>query len=350
MSERNVKIKQILSKTKYPPYVYDQICEAIYKKGIAEYSLISNISKDLREMLTEELGEVLSLEMIEESGEDENVSKFLFKTRDGESIEAVRMVYKTHVSLCISSQVGCAMGCKFCVTGAQGFKRDLSCDEVVDQILYFKQLKIPVDTIIVSGMGEPLLNPNFFDALEIITDENFLGYGERKISVSTVGIIPGLKKLIEEHPQINIAFSLHSPFNEERASLMPITKTYPIASVMDVLDDHIAEHKRKVFLVYLLLKEVNDTKEHVQELVKLIKESGELAYLYHVNLMRFHPGDTALSFEPTDERVLEYFESVLDKNHINYTVRHDFGLGIEAACGQLRSRSLKKLKGRKNSI
>lgn len=337
MSQRNQKIEEIVLKGGYPKFAADQVFQAVYKNAVKSYDEITNISKELRKELTKKIGNVLTLEKVEESQSD-YATKYLFQTQDGETIETVKMSYRNHTSLCISTQIGCKMGCKFCVTGASGFKRDLLCDEIVDQVLFFKQEQIQIDTIIVSGMGEPLANPNFFDALTVLTDRKFLGLGGRKISVSTVGIIPGLKRLSKEYPQVNIALSLHSPFQAERESLIPASKAYPILDVMDVLDEHIKQHKRKVFLVYLLLREVNDTKEHAQALVKLIKDSGPISYLYHVNLMKFHKGDTLFAFGETSEVALNHFKNTLEKNGINYTVRQDFGLGVDAACGQLRSR------------
>ena len=338
-SERNNKILDLVSRQNLPKYTYDQIIEAIYKKGVKTFDQITNVSKELRSLLSQNIGNILTLEKIQESN-SEYASKILFKTLDGQTIETVKMNYKNHTSLCISTQVGCQMGCKFCATGAAGFVRDLSCDEIVDQVLYFLQEGQKIDTIIVSGMGEPFVNPNFFDALEISTDKKYLGFGARKISVSTVGIVPGITKLSKEYPQINIALSLHSPFQAERESLIPAGKSYKIKDIFHALDGHVNKNKRKVFLVYLLLREVNDSKEHAQALVKLIKERGVNSYLYHVNLMKFHPGDTTYSFGETNLVALKYFEETLKKNGINYTVRQDFGLGIDAACGQLRSRKI----------
>ncbi len=307
---------------------------AIYKKGIVDYEKITTIPKELGKLLKENLGDVLSLKKVFEA-EGGQAHKVLFETRDGHRIEAVRMLFKgEHESLCISSQSGCALACRFCATGAIGFKKNLTAEEISDQVLYFKSLGFEVDSISFMGMGEPLANfENVFSALRIITGD--MGIGERHINVSTVGIIPSIKRLTEEFPQINLAYSLHNAFPEERLQLMPITKAYPMDKVFEVLDVRIQKTNRRIFLAYILLGGLNDTEKHARELVDIIKKRGKHSYLYHVNLIRFNPGPTTTNFQKSKEEDVNRFKKIIDVSRVSYSMRQSFGLDIYAACGQL---------------
>jgi 23S rRNA (adenine-C8)-methyltransferase len=342
------QIEEVLKDNKCPQYTSKQIYDALYKRAVKSFEEITDISKALRQELIERVGEVSSLKKVKES-KDEFSQKYLFELADRERIEAVVMKYKNHTSLCVSTQVGCAMGCKFCVTGSLGFKRNLTVDEMADQILYFKQHDIKVDTVFFSGMGEPFANPKFFEALEIIINPKYMGMGARNISVSTVGLIPGMRLLLEKYPQVNIAFSLHSPFAEERESIMPITKSYPISEVMNTLKIYAEKSKRKIFIVYLLLYSVNDSDQHAQALANIIKSMGKYSYLFHVNLMRYHKGDSRAQFTETPEYIVQKFQRILDVYKIKSTIRQDFGLELDAACGQLkanyRTRGLRVVSG-----
>ena len=332
------QIKELLG-TRYPAFTINQIKDAIYKQGVKSYSDISTIKKELREELKDKFSDVLSLKPINVTKEKQ-AQKILFETKDGHRIESVRMVYEPneerkvkHNALCISTQSGCAMGCRFCATGATGFRRDLTVDEIADQLLYFIQEKIDIDTVFFSGMGEPLANPNFLDSLDIFI--NYMGLGQRKLSVSTCGITPGIKILTEKYPQVNIALSLHSPFQKQREDLMPATKKYPLSNVLIAMREHVYKTNKKVFLAYIMLSKVNDTEEHAKELCRVVKRSGKKDYLFHVNLIKFHEGTTLTSFKQSTQEDFDKFCKILENRHINYTVRQNFGSDIEAACGQL---------------
>lgn len=273
---------------------------------------------------------------------DEQADKVLFETQDKNRLEAVLMTFKAneersdeHQSLCLSSQSGCALGCAFCATGAIGFKKNLGVDEITDQILYFLQKGKTVTSLSFMGMGEALANPHLFDALKIITDKDKLAYGQRHISLSTVGLIPGIKRLQKEFPEINLAFSLHSPFPKQRLELMPIAKTYPIDKVMQALKEFVAETNKRVFIAYILLEGINDSLDHAKELARLIKNQGEKAYLYHVNLIRFNPGATFKTFKKPSTMRVNVFRKALTNFGIENTLRQSFGSEINAACGQL---------------
>jgi len=332
-------IKIILEMIRAPSYYLDEVRRFIYQKGVLDFVKMTSLPKSVRQTLKTRAGPVLSLTKIGETKSDQ-AQKILFVTRDGQRLETVRMLFKSksgdHESLCISSQSGCALGCKFCATGAIGFKKNLTSEEISDQVLYFKAKNLPVKSIAFMGMGEPLANEdNVFAALKIITDPDYLGFSSRRISLSTVGIIPGIRRLMRAFPQVNLAFSLHSPFPKQRLELMPITKVYPIDQVMQTLDEHIRLTNKRMFLAYVLLAGVNDSASHAQELVKLIKSRGKYAYLYHVNLIRFNPGSTVIKFaKPTRDKI-DAFRQILRRNDISHTLRQSFGIKIAAACGQL---------------
>lgn len=316
-----------------------QIQYAIYKLGTVDFMEMTTIPLAVRQKLKTELGEVLSLKNVWEV-EGGQAHKVLFVTQTGDKIEAVRMLFRpeedSYESLCISSQSGCALGCRFCATGAIGFKKNLTSEEITDEVLYFKSKKFSVDSISFMGMGEPFSNPdNVFAALHILTDKDFLRIGDRHINVSTVGIVPQIRRLTKEFPQVNLAFSLHSPFPQQRAQLMPITNSYPVDAVFEALDERIQATKRRVFLAYLLLAGVNDTKDHAKALVELIKKRGAYAYLYHVNLIRFNPGPDQTEFKKAERESVDSFKKYLVDNNISVSLRQSFGLNIFAACGQL---------------
>lgn len=335
-------IEDILGKMNFPPYRKKQVFEGIYQQYIKSYSEMTSLPKDLRQILADELGiGVLSLNNVFET-KDEQADKVLFETQDKNRIEAVLMTFKPnpvrtdeHQSLCISSQSGCALGCTFCATGAVGFKKNLEIDEITDQILYFLQREQKVDSVSFMGMGEPFANPSLFDALKIITDKDKMAFSQRRLSISTVGIVSGIKRLQKEFPKINLAFSLHSPFPEQRLQIMPITKAYPIATVMKALKEFVRQTNKRVFIAYVLLDGVNDSIDHAKEIAKLIKKQGEKQYLYHVNLIRFNTGATFIPYKKPSTGRVNTFRKVLDSCGIENTLRQSFGVKIDAACGQL---------------
>lgn len=335
------KIKNVLSDTKIPKYVFGQIASAIYKQGITDFNDITTITKDLRLKIIDRLGTSYtnSLKKVAEQ-RSQQTYKILFKLGSGERIEAVRMIFKPNgksfESACISSQSGCGLGCSFCATGMIGFKQNLTGEEISDQILYFTSQGHRIHSISFMGMGEPLANAdNVIEAINILTNKQYFGISPRHISVSTVGIIPGLKKLIKAHPQVNIALSLHSPYSRQREEIMKVEKTYSFLDVLSVLDSHISKNNRRVFLGYLLLGGVNDSVKHANGLAQLIKNRGKNWYLYHVNLIKYHPCPSPVKYNKPREKDILAFVEVLESNNISYSVRQSFGEDIFAACGQL---------------
>lgn len=329
-------IKQILNQNNQPKYRFDQLTTSIYQKAYQKYSDIPGIPSDLKQQIIEQLGEEILTIQAREEIEGDNAHKVLFQTRDGHHLESVRLQYKSYASLCISSQAGCALACTFCATGAIGLKKNLTEDEIVDQVLWFQKRDLHIDRIIFMGMGEPLGNPlNTFDALRTIVSPKLLGISTRRVSVSTVGIVPMMAKLTDEFPNVNLAFSLHSPFLEERKSLMPITKAYSIEKVFQAIDYHLEKTNHKVFISYILLKELNDTPAHAQAVADLIKLSPDRLNLCHLNLIRYNSGGSLTTYDRPDRETIDRFMEILEKNHLHYTLRQDFGLKIKAACGQL---------------
>lgn len=185
------------------------------------------------------------------------------------------------------------------------------------------------------GMGEPFANPHLFDALEILTSPKLMGISPRRLSVSTIGIVPGIQRLIKEYPNVNLSFSLHSPFPDQREKLMPIARTYPTDQVMKAVDQYVEKTNHKAFIAYILLKNENDSAEHAQALASLIKERGRKSYLYHVSLVRFNPGPAASQYEKPTLEAISKFRTILDRNGIKNTLRQCFGVEVKAACGQL---------------
>ncbi len=340
MENREVKIKEILNNLGEKNYRLTQITDAIYKNDkINSYSQMFMIPQKLREELTYQMGDsIFSLREIakQRAGETE---KFVFETNDGHKIETVKMHYEEgRNTYCLSVQAGCGMNCAFCATGKMGLKRNLTVDEIIDQVLYLKKKGYAIDNIVFMGMGEPFANPATFDALEILVDQKKMGIGQRHISVSTVGIVPGIRKMTEEQPQINLAFSLHSPFQEERERIMPISKTYPITDVMDALVDHIKVTKRKVFIVYTLLGGVNDTSIHAKALAELLNSYKNASYLFHVNLINYHE-IAGEKFKKSSTADVKTFREILKNKGVVNTLRQDFGESIDAACGQLSGKN-----------
>jgi len=334
---QNEKIKEILRGYDVNDYRYSQIFKAIYQDPeIIKYSDIFTLPSELRGLLSAELGdEILTLKSLklQKVGETEKV---LFETLDGLKIETVKMHYEGgRNTFCVSTQCGCGLNCVFCATGKMGLKRNLTCDEIVDQVLYFRKNGYEVDNIVFMGMGEPLVNPETFKALDILTDQKMFGIGKRRVSVSTVGIVPGIEKMTKDYPQINLAFSLHTPFQKEREKIMPVSKIYPIKDVMDVLAKHIRVTNRKVFIAYILFGGLTDSEKHANGLVELLRSYKEELYLFHVNLINYHEISRDPEFKKTSRKQMERFQNILDKAGIRTTVRQDFGEGIDAACGQL---------------
>jgi 23S rRNA (adenine-C8)-methyltransferase len=337
------QIHSFLKENNQPDYRFDQILTAVFENRVGEFSKMTTLSKDLRQALENEFGSLIKIKPIKKQTSKET-EKILFELSDKERIETVKMAYAQEdkngwQTLCLSSQVGCGLGCKFCATGQIGLKRNLTAQEIIEQVLFFHLQGDKISNLVFMGMGEPLVNPDIFDALDILTNKKYFNFGQRKISISTVGIVPELKKLSKQYPQINIAFSLHTPFQDQRQELMPIAKQYSINQVMETLDEHIRKTNRKVFIPYLMIKDTTDTDKHLNALKDLLLDPKrrDISYLYHLNLIHYHqaPPITEQLFEPSNQSRVDKFKQELDKTKIGVTIRKSFGEEIKAACGQL---------------
>lgn len=306
MQQKNkyIRIQEFLKQNKFPNYRMKQITNAIFPGRINNFNEITVLPKSLRDMLIEEFGESILNIVPLKAQQSTQVSKVLFGISGDEKIETVNMKYKAGwESFCISSQCGCNFGCKFCATGDIGLKRNLTSDEITDQILYFHLQGHSIDSISFMGMGEALANVQVFDALNVLTDPALFALSPRRLSISTIGIIPNIKKLTQNYPQVNLTFSLHSPFNEQRSELMPINERYPLSDVMDTLDEHIRVTSKKVYIAYIMLHGVNDSIEHAKEVVNLLRGRYRSGNLYHVNIIRYNPTiSSRMRFEEANEK------------------------------------------------
>ncbi|MDD5489462.1 MAG: 23S rRNA (adenine(2503)-C(2))-methyltransferase RlmN [Candidatus Moranbacteria bacterium] len=314
-----------------PSFRLKQIKKAVFHDLIENWNEATTLPKNLREKLEKEMPLEISAEVF--PSKDGRTVKAGIRLEDGLLIEAVLMKHtEKRNTVCVSSQVGCPLGCQFCETGKMGFKRNLMAMEIVEQVLFFarslKKTGEKVTNIVFMGMGEPFLNwENVKKAIEILNDDNCFGIGARKISISTAGIIEGIEALAEEFPQINLAISLHAPDDKLRGELMPVNKKYPLVKVLRAVDEYIKKTNRKVMFEYVMMKDVNDSEEQAKKLSKLLKKP-----LYMVNLIAYNPTGR---FKASPSERIKKFKSILEKAGIFATQRYRFGTDIEAACGQL---------------
>ena len=330
-------MKRCISGMNFPDYRYEQLIKMIFAQHIPDFHSMYMLPERLRSNLAETFGtSVCGLVPVTHRASGQ-ADKVLFQLKDGNCVETVNLHYKKGwESFCVSSQCGCGFGCKFCATGAIGHKRNMTADEITDQILYFYLAGHQINSVSFMGMGEPFANPNLFDALKILTNPSLFGLSQRRITISTIGMIPGIKRLTRDFPQVNLAFSLHSPFEKQRSELMPINQTYPLHKVMDALDAHVANTKRRLFLAYIMLGGINDSAEHAKALAHLILSRGALSYLYHVDLIPYNAKDkTARKFTASNHEAIKNFSDILHSNRISVAIRMQFGSDIGAGCGQL---------------
>lgn len=308
-----------------------QVFDWLYKKKVNAFEKMTNLKKDLIDNLKNDY-KLDDIEIIKVE-EDIDVIKFLFNLNDNNKIEAVLMKHDYGNSLCISTQVGCNMGCLFCESGRLKKVRNLDTSEMVLQILKVEEyFKNRVSHIVLMGIGEPFDNYNtVIDFISIINSGKGLDIGARHITVSTSGIIPKIEEFISNGKQVNLAISLHAPNDEIRNKIMPINKVYPVKTLIDTLKKYIKETNRRVTFEYIMLKDINDSVDEALELANLIK--GMNAY---VNIIPYNE-TSYIEFEKSNKDTILKFYDVLKKNNINVTIRKEFGRKVSAACGQLRS-------------
>ncbi|MFA6918825.1 MAG: 23S rRNA (adenine(2503)-C(2))-methyltransferase RlmN [Patescibacteria group bacterium] len=326
------KLKTILEGQ--PAYRYKQVSEALFKSLVSDWNEVSNLPKELKEKLSQEF----PLEIKAQIFEEPRVVKALIEMEDGIGIESVLMMYEKRNSICISSQAGCALGCTFCATGQNGFKRNLTVWEIVIQVLFFarllKQKGERIDNIVFMGMGEPFLNiDNVLEAIKIINDKDGLNIGARSISISTAGVTEGIKKLSDFPIQVNLAVSLHSPDDKIRSQLMPINKKYSVEKIFAAIDNYIIKTNRKVMLEYIMIDNVTDKIKMATELAELIKSLEKP--LVMVNMIPYNESNVRAKYSASSPERMEAFKIILIREGIDCIMRRSFGTNIAGACGQL---------------
>ena len=308
-----------------------QIYEFLYKKRIYDVNSMNNISKNIKEKLIKDFD--FSFIKIKLKQEDKDVKKYLFELSDGNLIESVLMYHDYGISICVSSQVGCNMGCAFCESGRLKKVRNLETYEVVEQLLLIEEdIKERISHVVVMGIGEPFDNyDNIMNFIRIINEPKGIDIGARHITVSTCGIVPKIKEFAKDFTQVNLAISLHAPNDTIRNKIMPISKAYKLNELINSIKEYISITNRRVTFEYIMLENINDSINCAKELATLIKNLN-----CYVNLIPYNETEN-IQFKRTKKMQILAFYDILKKNGINVTIRKEFGSKVDAACGQLRA-------------
>ncbi|MFC7585235.1 radical SAM protein [Nonomuraea antimicrobica] len=341
---RWMRIRDHLARTGAPAFRFGQLIAAWQSSTAETFADVHALPAGLRADLAERFGPRLHPLTPLEVQRDEQVEKVLFASESGARIETVVSHYRAGWdSMCISSQAGCGLGCTFCATGAVGLVRNLTADEIVAQVMHphwTREGRPRPASVAFMGMGEALANPHVFDALTLLTDAGYAGMSARRVTVSTVGFAPNLARLVDRHPRVTITLSVHSPFAQERARIIPLEEQFPLAQSLDILDRHAATSRRKVYLAYLLIAGVNDSDDHLAALAELVRTRSR-PELFHVSVIRYNAGaGTPPDYRaPSSVRVDEFVRGLTVRG-VHATRRRQFGTGIDAACGQLHANYL----------
>ncbi|MGP4019050.1 radical SAM protein [Saccharopolyspora sp. 5N708] len=341
---RLAQIRDYLWEAGAPAFRYQQLLSSWRSSAAETFDEVRSLPAGLRRGLTERFGPRLHPLAPVAVERDEQVEKVLFESASGAWIETVVSHYRAGWdSMCVSSQAGCGLGCTFCATGAVGLLRNLTADEILAQVLHPHWRRPGArrpESVAFMGMGEALANRHVFEAIRLLTDPDYGGMSPRRITVSTVGFAPNLARLVKEQPQVTITLSVHSPFPEQRARIIPLEKRHPLAENLGIVDDHAATVRRKVYLAYLLIDGVNDTEEHLRALVDLVRARSR-PELFHVSVIRYNEATGADPGyrPPTNARVNEFVTRLRERG-VHATRRRQFGAAIDAACGQLHARYL----------
>ncbi len=315
----------------------EQIFKWLYQDKVKEFDEMTNLSLELREKLKENYT-MCNYKILRKQKSKDGTIKYLFDVLDGNAIETVLMSYHHGYSLCVSSQIGCKMGCKFCASTGIKFIRNLTSGEIVEQVLAVEQDEnIRISNIVFMGIGEPLDNyDNVVNAIHIINNQKGLSIGARHISISTSGLVPKIYQLAEENIQCTLSISLHATNNEKRSSMMPVNNSYPIEELLQACKDYIKKTNRRISFEYALAKDNNDNLDDAKELVKLLK-----GVLCHVNLIPINKIENGQFDKSSNENIMK-FRDFLNDHGIVATIRRELGSDIDAACGQLRRKNLKE--------
>ncbi|MFC4558229.1 23S rRNA (adenine(2503)-C(2))-methyltransferase RlmN [Virgibacillus kekensis] len=323
----------------------DQVWDWLYKKRVTTFDEMKNVNKETIELLDEHFVLQTLEEEIKQESSDGTI-KYLFKLADGNVIETVLMRFNYGLSVCVTTQVGCNIGCTFCASGLLKKSRDLSGGEIVEQIMGVqKHLDEKgegerVSHIVVMGIGEPFDNfDNLMSFINVVNDDRGLNIGARHITVSTSGLAHKIYDWADAGMQVNLAISIHAPNNELRSRIMKINKAFPIEKLMAAVDYYLEKANRRITYEYIMLKDVNDHKTEAKQLARLLKDKRHLSY---VNLIPYNSVDEHNQYQRSDTATIQEFHETLKANGINSGVRWENGADIDAACGQLRSKQIKK--------
>ena len=318
-------------------YRAEQIFKWIYVDKVKEFDEMTNLSLDLREKLKQNYT-MCNFNILKKQESSDGTKKYLFDVLDGNAIETVLMQYHHGKTICVSSQIGCKMGCKFCASTGIQFVRSLSCGEIVEQILAVEQdIGDKISNIVFMGIGEPFDNyDNVMKAIKIINNQKGLNIGARHISISTSGLVPMIYKFADEELQCTLSISLHATNDEKRSSMMPVNNRYNIKELMEACKYYISKTNKRISFEYALAKDNNDNLEDAKELVKLLK-----GLLCHVNLIPINKIENGKYTKSSNENIIK-FRDYLNEKGIVATIRRELGSDIDAACGQLRRKNLKK--------
>lgn len=321
----------------FPAFRARQIWAGLYKNFWQSPDEFSNLPKNLRDRLAEEFQFTPITPSLKLDSSDGQTRKTLFKLPDGRQIEAVLMRYDRRRTLCISTQVGCAMGCTFCATGQMGFMRHLSSGEIISQVMYYARMlhetNEAVTNIVLMGMGEPFHNyENTMKAIDQLNDAEGYNFGARRFTISTSGLVPAIRKFAAEKRQVNLAVSLHAAENDMRSNMMPVNKRYDVDELMQACREYVHATGRRITFEWALINGINDTPEQAQKLASLLK-----GILCHVNAIPLNP-TTGYEGKATTREHADLFKQILEQNGIPCTIRTRRGIDIQAGCGQLASR------------
>lgn len=331
LEELKSELKEIGEK----PFRAEQIFKWLYDGKVQSFDEMTNLSLELREKLKENYT-ICNFNILKKQESKDGTIKYLFDVLDGNAIETVLMKYHHGNSICVSSQIGCKMGCKFCASTGINFVRNLTSGEIVEQIIRVEQdTGERISNVVLMGIGEPLDNyDNVVNAIRLINHPKGLNIGARHISISTSGLVPKIYQLAEENIQCTLSISLHATDNQKRSSMMPVNNTYPIEELLQACKDYIAKTNRRISFEYALAKDNNDNLENAKQLVKLLK-----GMLCHVNLIPINKIENGKFDKSSNENIMK-FRDYLNDHGIVATIRRELGSDIDAACGQLRRKNL----------
>lgn len=330
------ELKEELKEIGEKPFRAEQIYKWIYENRVSSFDEMTNLSLELREKLKQDY-EIKEFKIITKQVSSDGTKKYLFDLLDGNAIETVLMEYHHGYSICVSSQVGCKMGCKFCASTGIPFIRNLTSGEIIEQIMAVERdTGVRISNIVFMGIGEPLDNyDNVVKAIRNINNPKGLNIGARHISISTSGLVPKIYKLAEENIQCTLSISLHATTDEQRSKMMPVNNSYNIEELLKACKDYIEKTHRRISFEYALAKENNDNLEDAKRLVKLLK-----GMLCHVNLIPINKIENGEFTKSSNENIMK-FRDYLNEHGIVATIRRELGSDIDAACGQLRRKGLK---------